>query len=150
DGAGATLTVRTPDETVRKPDGARLGEHAGDVAIALWRRAAATGRRLVRGALALGEFRRDTDRELALRWAQAVRDKIGEREATLATAARKTDGRAALPGPELARLSSEYARLTALLAACTRAQGELRSAEELCLDALAQDVDAVDFIDGAV
>jgi ATP-dependent Clp protease ATP-binding subunit ClpC len=150
DGGGATLTVRTPDETVRKPDGARLGEHTGDVHIALWRRAAATGRKLVHGALALGELRRDTDRELALRSAQAVRDKIGELEATLATAARKTDGRAALPGPELARLSSEHARLSALLAACTRAQGELRSAEELCLDALAQDVDAVDFLDGAV
>ena len=35
-------------------------------AIALWRRAAATGRRMVRSALALGELRRETDRELAL------------------------------------------------------------------------------------
>src|SRR5207248_424146 len=56
EGAGATLTVRTPDEEVRKPEGSRIGVHDGDVAIALWRRAAATGRKLVRGALSLGEL----------------------------------------------------------------------------------------------
>ncbi|MGE5184280.1 MAG: AAA family ATPase [Acidobacteriota bacterium] len=151
DGAGGTLTVRTPDEAPpTKPQGARLGEHAGDVAIALWRRASATGRKLVRGALALGELRRDTDRELALPMAQAVRDKLGELEATLATAARKTDGKPKLPGHEIARLSAEHARLSALVASCTRAQGELRTAEELCLEALARDVDAVELIDAAV
>src|SRR5439155_22318400 len=36
------------------------------------------------------------------------------------------------------------------VAACARAQGELRTGEELCLEALARDVDAVDLIDAAV
>jgi hypothetical protein len=82
--------------------------------------------------------------------AQSVHHKIGEIEGTLATAARKRDGKTALPGKELARLSTEHARLTALWEAATKAQGELRTAEELCLEALARDVDAVDLIDGAV
>jgi ATP-dependent Clp protease ATP-binding subunit ClpC len=165
DGAGGTLTVRTPprvtdasgavptaaDAEVRKPDGSRLGEHkTSDLAIALWRRAATTGRKLVRSALSLGELRRMTDRELAMPAAQAVRDKISQLESTLATAARKRDGKAGLPGQELARLSAEHARLTAVVHACTSLQGELRAAEELCLEALAKDIDAVDLIDAAV
>jgi ATP-dependent Clp protease ATP-binding subunit ClpC len=151
EGLGGTLTVRAPsDAEVTRAAGTRLGEHVGDVTVSLWRRAAATGRRMVRGALALGELRRETDRELAMRAATAVRDKIGELEGTLATAARKKDGRTALPGRELARLSGEHARLSALWAACIAAQGELRTAEELCIEALARDVDAVDLIDAAV
>ncbi|HEY5923016.1 MAG TPA: hypothetical protein VIV11_15155, partial [Kofleriaceae bacterium] len=82
--------------------------------------------------------------------AQAVHHKIGELEGTLATAARKRDGKTALPGAELARLSTEHARLSMLWAAATGAQGELRTAEELCLEALARDIDAVDLIDAAV
>jgi ATP-dependent Clp protease ATP-binding subunit ClpC len=150
DGHGGTLTVRAPDETLARASGSKLGEHAGDVALTLWRRAAATGKRMVRSALALGELRRDTDRELALPGVQAVHHKIGELEATLATAARKRDGKTALPGAELARLSTEHARLTMLWSACTSTQGELRSAEELCLEALARDLDAIDLIDAAV
>lgn len=147
---GGTLTVRAPDEAIAKPISLHLGAHAGQVAIALWRRSAATGKRMVRSALALGGLRRDTDRELALTAVQAVRDKIGELEATLATAARKTHGKAALPGHEMARLSMEHARLHALWTAAAAAQGELRTAEELCLEALAHDIDAVDLIDGAI
>jgi hypothetical protein len=150
DGHGGTLTVRSPDEVIARPAGSRLGEHDGDVHLALWRRGAATGKRMVKSALALGELRRETDRELARRGATAVRDKIGELESTLATAARKKDGKTALPGQELARLSTEHARLSALWTTCTSAQGELRTAEELCLEALARDVDAVDLIDAAV
>jgi ATP-dependent Clp protease ATP-binding subunit ClpC len=151
DGHGGTLTVRTPDEPVTaKASGSRLGEHEGEIHVALWRRGAATGKRMVRSALALGELRRETDRELAMTAARAVRDKIGELESTLATAARKKDGKAGLPGKELARLSTEHARLSALWTACTSAQGELRTAEELCLEALARDIDAVDLIDGAI
>jgi ATP-dependent Clp protease ATP-binding subunit ClpC len=151
EGHGGTLTVRRPDEEIgTKKEGARLGEHTGEVHVALWRRGAATGRRMVRSALALGELRRETDREIAMQAARAVRDKIGEIEGTLATAARKHDGKAALPGAELARLSTEHARLSALWQACSSAQGELRTAEELCLEALARDVDAVDLIDGAI
>ncbi|HTR55836.1 MAG TPA: AAA family ATPase [Kofleriaceae bacterium] len=152
EGRGATLTVRAgaDDAPIVKPDGSRLGEHTGDVAIALWRRSAATGKRLVRGALSLGELRRATDRELALSAVQAVRDRLGEIEGTLATAARKTGGKTALPGAELARLSAEHARLGALIGACVSAQGELRAAEELCLEALARDIDAVDMVDTAV
>jgi hypothetical protein len=55
-----------------------------------------------------------------------------------------------LPGKELARLTAEHARLTAIVQTCTSLQGELRAAEELCLEALARDIDAVDLIDGAV
>jgi ATP-dependent Clp protease ATP-binding subunit ClpC len=150
EGAGGTLTVRATDETVDRPDGSRLGEHAGEVAIALWRRAAATGRKLVRGAQALGELRRDTDRELALSAVQSVRDKLGELEATLATAARAKGGRSGLSGADLARLASLHAALLARITACTRAQGELRAAEELCLEALARDIDAIDMIDAAI
>jgi ATP-dependent Clp protease ATP-binding subunit ClpC len=150
DGHGGTLTVRTPDEVVARASGSKLGEHAGDVSLTLWRRAAATGKRMVRSALALGELRRETDRELALSAAQGVRIRIGELEATLATATRKRDGKTALPGAELARLSTDHARLSMLWTACVDAQGELRTAEELCLEALARDIDAVDLIDSAV
>jgi ATP-dependent Clp protease ATP-binding subunit ClpC len=151
EGHGGTLTVRAPDEEVARAPGSRLALHEGDVHVSLWRRAAATGRKMVRGALALGQLRRETDRELALRAATAVRDKIAEIEATLATAARKDkEGKPALPGRELARLATEHARLSQLWTTCTAAQGELRTAEELCIEALARDVDAVDLIDGAV
>ena len=152
DGHGGTLTVRAPDEPpLAKPVGSRIAESLGAVRIELWRRAAATGRRMVRSALALGELRRDTDRELALGAAIAVRDKISELEGTIATAARKQDnGRTALPGAEIARLTTEHARLTGLWVTAAAAQGELRTAEELCLEALAKDIDAVDLIDGAI
>ncbi len=151
EGHGGTLTVRAPHEadTGRAP-GSRLAEHTGDVSIALWRRAAATGRRMVRSALALGGLRRDTDRELALTMAQAVREKVGELEGTIATSTRKKDGKTALPGHEIARLTTEHARLSALWSTAAAAQGELRTAEELCLDALAKDIDAVDLIDAAI
>ena len=156
EGHGGTLTVATADETLVRSAGSRLGEHAeAGVVISLWRRAASTGRRLVRSALALGELRRDSDRELALPLAVAVRDKLAEIEATLATVAGKKKPKpgapaATLPGPELARLHHEHARLLARWTACTNAQAELRIAEELCLEALARDVDAVDLIDGAI
>jgi hypothetical protein len=138
---------------VVRPAGARLGELAGELTITLWRRAATTGRRMVRSALALASLRRETDRELALPEAIAVRDKIGELEATLATASRRQShqgGKAVLPGHELARLATEHARFSDRWAACTRAQAELRTAEELCLEALARDIDAVDLIDVAI
>ena len=151
DGHGGTLTVRMPDEPITaKTPGSRLGEHEGEIHVALWRRGAATGKRMVRSALALGELRRETDRELAMTAARGVKDKIGELESTLATAARKKDGKTALPGKELARLSTEHARLSALWITCSSAKGELRTAEELCLEALAKDIDAVDLIDGAI
>ena len=157
DGHGGTLTVRTPDEVLARPQGAKLGEHEGDVSLTLWRRAAATGKRMIRSALALGELRRETDRELALAAAQSVHHRIGEIEGTLATAARRhqidgreSGGKTGLPGSELARLSTEHARLTGLWTRSVEAQGELRTAEELCLDALARDIDAIDLIDGAV
>jgi ATP-dependent Clp protease ATP-binding subunit ClpC len=150
DGHGGTLTVRAQSEQIVRPAGSKIGEEVSDVTVALWRRSAATGRRLVRSALALGEMRRDTDRELALPLAVAVRDKIEEIEGTLATAARKQDGKSALPGAELARLATDHARLSARLGVCNAAQGELRTAEELCLEALARDIDAIDLIDGAM
>ncbi|MEO6771410.1 MAG: AAA family ATPase [Kofleriaceae bacterium] len=152
DGHGGTLTVRAPEEPpLTRPAGSRLGEAAGAVRVELWRRAAATGRRMVRSALALGELRRETDRELALAAAAAVRDKITELEGTIATAARKHDnGRTALPGAEIARLTTEHARLTGLWVTAAAARGELRTAEELCLEALAKDIDAVDLIDAAI
>nr|MDQ3298378.1 hypothetical protein [Myxococcota bacterium] len=94
------------------------------------------------------------DRELALTGATAVRDRLAELEATLATATRKQDGggkgQGALPGAEIARLSQEHARLLERWSTCVMAQGELRTAEELCLEALAQDIDAIDLIDAAV
>ena len=155
DGHGGTLTVRTPDEEVLRDKGSRLGVAEGEVHVALWRRAATTGKRMVKSALALGELRRDTDRELARSAATAVRDRIGEIESTLATAAQRSpgdgrEGKTALPGRELARLSTTHARLTALWTACASAQGELRTAEELCLEALAKDIDAIDLIDSAI
>jgi ATP-dependent Clp protease ATP-binding subunit ClpC len=159
DGRGGTLTARVapadgepPDLDPGRPAGARLGELAGEVTIALWRRAATTGGRMVRSALALASLRRDTDRELALPEVAAVRDKLAELEATLATAARKRSatGKPALAGAEIARLGTEHARLRDRLAACTAVQAELRAAEELCLDALARDVDAVELIDAAI
>ncbi|MEJ7604294.1 MAG: AAA family ATPase, partial [Kofleriaceae bacterium] len=150
EGHGATLTVRAPDEVVVRSPGAKLGEEAADVTVALWRRSAATGRRLVRSALALGGMRRDTDRELAMPLAVGVRDKIEELEGTLATAARKQDGKSVLPGAELARLATEHARLSARWSSCLAGQADLRTAEELCLEALARDVDAIDLIDGAI
>jgi ATP-dependent Clp protease ATP-binding subunit ClpC len=150
DGHGGTLTVRAAGEAVARPAGNRLGDSNGAVTVALWRRAAATGRRLVRGALALGALRRDTDREIATPWAKAACDRLGELEGTLAKAARKKDGKTALPGQEIARLSAEHARIGERVAACLAGQAELRTAEELCLEALARDIDAVDLIDGAV
>src|SRR3569623_179757 len=98
-GHGGTLTVRAPDEPpLAKPVGSRSAESRGAVRIELWRRAAATGRRMVRSALALGELRGAPDRALALGAASAVRAKISELEGTLATAARKQDnGRAGEP-----------------------------------------------------
>ena len=150
DGHGGTLTVRAPDEEVLRPLGSRLGAAEGAVSVALYRRAAATGRRMVRSALALGGLRRETDRELALPSVRAVADKLAELEATLAQAARKKDGKTMLPGKEIARLSADHARLSARLLACTAAQADLRTAEELCLEALARDIDAVDLIDGAI
>jgi len=150
EGHGGTLTVRSPDEQVLRPAGSKLGEAAGEVVVALWRRASTTGRRLVRSALALGGLRRDTDRELALATAVAVKDKLGELEATLATAARKEEGKAGLPGGEIARLAMEHARLSDRWSSCVAGQAELRVAEELCLEALARDVDAIDLIDAAI
>jgi ATP-dependent Clp protease ATP-binding subunit ClpC len=152
EGHGGTLTVRTPDEAVTRSPGSRLAETSAEdgVTVTLWRRAATTGRRMVRSALALGGLRRDTDRELALPACTAVKDKLGELEATLATAARKTDGKTALPGEELARLQTEHARLLGRSTACGAAQLELHTAEELCLEALARDIDAVDLIDAAI
>ncbi len=147
---GGTLTVRAPDELVARPIGGRLAEVASEVTVALWRRPATTGRKLVRSALALGGMRRETDRELALPAATAVVDKLGELEATLATATKKQNGKAALPGQEIARLSGEHARLLERQTACLTDQAELRTAEELCLEALARDVDAIDLIDGAI
>jgi len=151
DGHGGTLTVRAPGEAMpKRAEGAKLGEQRGDVELVLWRRAAATGKRMVRSALALGELRRDTDRELALPKAQAVHHKISELEGTIATAARKKDGKTALPGAEISRLTREHARLTGLWVTAASAQGELRTAEELCLEALAKDIDAVELIDAAI
>ncbi len=168
DGHGGTLTVRTDEEVARgdlkaRPAGSRIGEERsrvaastreddrGDVHVTLWRRAAATGRRLVRSALALGGLRRDTDRELALAASPAVREKIAEHEATLATAARKSTSDAkAMSGAEIGRISTEHARLLDRWTRCMNAQGELRTAEELCLEALARDIDAIDLIDAAI
>ncbi|HEY1811641.1 MAG TPA: AAA family ATPase [Kofleriaceae bacterium] len=169
---GGTLTVRAPDEPSPRSPGSRISEHAGGVTIALWRRAAATGRRMVKSALALGELRRETDRELAKPAATSVLEKVREIEGTLATAARvqparggsiaspgeagsrvhvdESGTRTGLPGHELARLSAEHARLSALWNTAAAGQAELRTAEELCLEALARDVDAVELIDNAV
>ncbi|MGN6106869.1 MAG: AAA family ATPase, partial [Kofleriaceae bacterium] len=58
EGHGGTLTVRAPDEPDGRPAGSRLGEELGPVRVALWRRTAATARRMVRSALALGALRR--------------------------------------------------------------------------------------------
>jgi hypothetical protein len=80
----------------------------------------------------------------------AVKDKLAEVESTLASAVRKHDGKAALSGPEIARLSTEHARLLDLTTRCANAQGELYTAEELCLEALARDVDAIDLIEAAI
>ncbi len=160
EGHGGTLTVRAPDEEAGRPAGSKLGEEGdgASITVALWRRSAATGRRMVRSAVAVGGLRRDTERELALAPALAVRDRIAELEATLATATRKkkkkqrdADGaQDALAGHEIARLHGEHARLSERWNACAAGQLELRTAEELCLEALARDVDAVDLIDGAI
>ncbi|HWO23123.1 MAG TPA: AAA family ATPase [Kofleriaceae bacterium] len=156
EGHGGTLTVRAPDEAVGRAAGGKLGEESdpsqapAGLAVSLWRRSAATGRRMVRSALAVGALRRETERELALSPAQAVRERLGELEATLATAVQKKKGKQPMPGPAIARLYSEHARLTARWAACAGCQAELRTAEELCLEALARDVDAIDLIDGAI
>lgn len=148
DAHGGTLTVRTRDEVVTRPAGSRIGElipPTAPLTITLWRRAASTGRRMIRSALALGELRRLTDREFGLAAAQAVRAKMGELEATLASATRKK-----LPGNEIARLSAEHARLLELYTSCDQARGELHAAEDLCLEALARDIDAMDLVDSAI
>ena len=152
EGHGGTLTVRAPDEAVARAPGSKLGEETATstINIALWRRSAATGRRMVRSALAVSSLRRETERELALPAAAAVRERLGELEATLATATLKQHGKQALPGAEIARLYGEHARLAGRWQACATIQQELRTAEELCLEALARDVDAIDLIDGAI
>ena len=106
DGPGAGRSRRCA------PTGAKLGERLGDVMVALWRRAAATGRRLVRCALALGGLRRETDRELALPAARRRRatSSASSRPRSRPPRARQ-DGKTALPGAEIARLSTEHARL---------------------------------------
>ncbi len=151
DGHGGTLTVRAPDEALPRSSGNKLGDLEGDALIvALYRRGAATGRKMVRSALAIGGLRRSTDRELAHAWAVAVHDRVAEIESTLATATRKHHGKTAIPGAEIARLAQEHARLSERWGACATGQGELRTAEELCLEALAHDIDAIDLIDGAI
>ncbi len=144
--------MRRTSETVERPIGLRLGEdNDGELSVALWRRPSATGRKLVRSALALGGLRRDTDREMILPGAVAVKDKLSDHEATLATAATKAKGgKPALSGFEIARITGEHARLLDRWSRCDAARNELRTAEELCLDALARDIDAVDLIDAAV
>ena len=150
DGHGGTLTVRAPDEPpVARAEGSRIGAIDGELVVGLYRRSAATGRRMVRSALALGEMRRQTDRDMTIDEVKNVRERIGEIAATLATAGERKEGRSKLSGADIARHSQQHARLSALLDACARGRADLRVAEELCLDALARDIDAVDLIDGA-
>ncbi|HEY4240720.1 MAG TPA: AAA family ATPase [Kofleriaceae bacterium] len=151
-GHGGAITVRAPDEDAARPAGQRIGEHAGDVTVSLWRRATQTGARMVRSARALAGYRRDTDRELLLPPAQAVAARITELQSSIAVGARKDTrtGRSELGGAELARLAHAHARMSELLGACTAARDELHTAEELCLEALARDVDAVELIDAAI
>jgi len=151
DGHGGTLTVRASDEPpLARPEGSRIGVVDGELVIGLYRRSAATGRRMVRSALALGEMRRETDRDMKLDDVKNVRDRIGEIAATLATAAERKEGRNKLSGADIANYSMQHARLTSLYDACSKGRADLRVAEELCLEALARDIDAVDLIDGAV
>jgi ATP-dependent Clp protease ATP-binding subunit ClpC len=151
DGHGGTLTVRASDEPpVTRPEGSRIGEVADDLVVGLYRRSAATGKRLVRSALALGEMRRSTDRDMAIDAVKNVRDKIGEIAATLATASERKDGRYKLSGADIARHSQQHARLSALMDKCAKGRADLRVAEDLCLEALARDIDAVDLIEGAI
>ncbi len=152
EGHGGTLTVRAADEPpVTRPDGLRIGTVAGDdLVVGLYRRSAATGKRMVRSALALGELRRGTDRDMAIDEVKNVRDRIAEIAATLATVAERKEGRNKLSGADIARHSQQHARLSSLLEACSKGRADLRVAEELCLEALARDVDAIDLIDGAI
>jgi ATP-dependent Clp protease ATP-binding subunit ClpC len=151
DGHGGTLTVRASDEPpVVRAEGTRIGIVEGDLVVGLYRRSAATGKRMVRSALALGEMRRGTDRDMAIDDVKNVRERIAEIAATLATAAERKDGRNKLSGADIARHSQQHARLSALLDACAKGRADLRVAEELCLEALARDIDAVELIDTAV
>ena len=151
EGHGGTLVVRASDESpVERAEGSKLGVLAGELVVGLYRRSAATGKRMVRSALALGQIRRATDRDMALDRVKNVRDRIGEIAATLATAAERTQGRTKLSGADIARHSQQHARLSSLLEKCSKGRADLRVAEDLCLEALARDIDAVDLIDGAM
>ncbi|MGE0401167.1 MAG: AAA family ATPase [Kofleriaceae bacterium] len=151
DGHGGTLTVRAADEPpAARSEGSRIGVIDGELVVGLYRRSAATGKRMVRSALALGEMRRATDRDMAIDDVKNVRERIGEIAATLATAAERKQGRNKLSGADIANYSMQHARLSSLLERCAKGRADLRVAEELCLEALARDIDAIDLIDGAV
>jgi ATP-dependent Clp protease ATP-binding subunit ClpC len=150
DGAGATLTVRAPGETTTRTVGSRIGAESAALDVALWRRSSTTGRRMVRSALALSGLRRQTDRDMGHRLVTTVAGKLAELRATLANIEKPATGRPVLSGKEIARLSTLYARLQDRYTRAHKLRTELQTAEELCLDALARDIDAVDLIDGAV
>ncbi|CAN5909588.1 hypothetical protein BH11MYX2_BH11MYX2_27640 [soil metagenome] len=150
EGQGATLTVRAPGENDARPPGSRIGSDSGALDVALYRRSSTTGRRMVRSALALSALRRQTDRDMSHRLVSTVAVKLNELRSTLANIQKTTTGRAPMSGKEIARLSALYARLEDRFQRAAKLRTELHTAEDLCLDALARDIDAVDLIDGAV
>jgi len=162
EGHGGMLIVRAPDEADHLPagitSGSRLGTADGaELAIRLYRRSAAGGKRALRGALAVGELRRATDRDLVHALATAVRDQITWINGQLATAiapagkAGKQDKkkREALSAQQIQAMHVELARLGDAWMTCTGYRDELRATEELVLHALAAGEDADDIAETA-
>jgi ATP-dependent Clp protease ATP-binding subunit ClpC len=155
DAHGGALVVRTPDEADPYGAGARLGAiDDGALTIRLYRRSAAGGKRALRGALAVAELRRATDRDLARPLATAVRDQLEWLRAQLATAvmsaerkeqqAKRRKPKEALSPAQIQAMQVELARLDDAWTTCDALRGELRAAEELVLHALAAGEDADD------
>jgi len=145
---GGVLVVRIPDEleAIELPVGARLGlaTEAG-VAVALYRRGATSSKRAVRGAMAVSQARRDSDRDLLHPLAVSARDQIGWLRGQLATADRPRRGKQkkeALSAVQRIAMQTELARLAEASERVEAMRAEIRAAEELALTALASDGDA--------
>jgi ATP-dependent Clp protease ATP-binding subunit ClpC len=151
DAHGGLLVVRISDEPHGPPVGARLGaDEAGGLVVALYRRSATSGARALRGALAVCALRRAADRDLLHPTVVEVREQITWLRSQLAAAVppdrphrRK---KPALGAEQIQQMHVELARLTETWTVADAARVELRTAEELALEALAAGEDAEDIV----
>jgi ATP-dependent Clp protease ATP-binding subunit ClpC len=146
---GGLVAVRAPGEDVALPIGARLGAippapEAG-VEVSLYRRGDTSSRRVIQGAMGVGQLRREADRAMSTERAKAVWDQIVWLRGQLALAdetrpRRAKKGGAAAKGPlssvERQLMQSELHRIDLAWKNADGTRTELRAAEDLALAAL--------------